>query len=86
MKSASESSASVQKTRNIPAAKPVGKARKAEVSSVEVSSANGDFPREQMIAEAAYYRAEQRGFTPGNEMTDWLEAEADMESVRRNPQ
>lgn len=38
-----------------------------------------DCPREQMIAEAAYYRAEQRGFTPGNEMSDWLQAEADVE-------
>lgn len=36
-------------------------------------------PREQMIAEAAYYRAEQRGFSPGNEMADWLQAEADIE-------
>lgn len=31
--------------------------------------------REQMIAEAAYFRAEQRGFTPGGELDDWLEAE-----------
>lgn len=35
--------------------------------------------REQMIAEAAYYRAEQRGFVPGHEMADWLLAEADIE-------
>lgn len=35
--------------------------------------------REQMIAEAAYYRAEQRGFAPGCEMSDWLLAEADVE-------
>lgn len=27
-----------------------------------------------MIAEAAYYRAERRGFTPGYELRDWLEA------------
>jgi hypothetical protein len=32
-----------------------------------------------MIAEAAYYRAEQRGFAPGCEMSDWLLAEADVE-------
>lgn len=41
----------------------------------------GDSPREQMIAEAAYFRAEQRGFAPGNEMSDWLEAESDIERV-----
>lgn len=40
-----------------------------------------DSPREQMIAEAAYFRAEQRGFAPGNEMSDWLEAESDIEHV-----
>ena len=31
--------------------------------------------RRDMIAEAAYYLAEARGFVPGNEMGDWLEAE-----------
>ena len=41
----------------------------------------GGYPREQMIAEAAYFRAEQRGFAPGNEMSDWLEAESDIERV-----
>lgn len=29
---------------------------------------------EEMIAEAAYYRAEKRHFIPGREMEDWLEA------------
>ncbi len=37
----------------------------------------------QMIAEAAYYRAEQRGFAPGGELQDWLEAEAQMEAWLR---
>jgi hypothetical protein len=32
-----------------------------------------------MIAEAAYYRAEERGFEPGHELEDWLEAEARIE-------
>ncbi|MBN8476566.1 MAG: DUF2934 domain-containing protein [Sulfuritalea sp.] len=32
-----------------------------------------------MIAEAAYYRAEQRGFAAGQKMADWLLAEADVE-------
>lgn len=32
-------------------------------------------PREQQVATAAYYLAEKRGFTPGNEIADWLEAE-----------
>jgi hypothetical protein len=29
---------------------------------------------ESMIAEAAYYRAEKRNFSPGYELRDWLEA------------
>ena len=28
-----------------------------------------------MIAEAAYYLAEKRGFVPGHELEDWLRAE-----------
>ena len=48
------------------------------------SSGSDDCRREQMIAEAAYYRAQQRGFEPGNEMSDWLQAEADVEAVLGN--
>ena len=29
-----------------------------------------------MIEEAAYYLAEKRGFEPGHELEDWLQAEA----------
>ena len=32
--------------------------------------------RQQMIATAAYYIAEQRGFLPGHEVADWIAAEA----------
>ncbi|MGK2953532.1 MAG: DUF2934 domain-containing protein [Thiobacillus sp.] len=31
--------------------------------------------RQQQIAVAAYLRAEARGFAPGGELEDWLEAE-----------
>lgn len=33
----------------------------------------------EMIAEAAYYRAEQRGFSDGDPITDWLWAEAEID-------
>jgi Protein of unknown function (DUF2934) len=33
--------------------------------------------RLQWISDAAYYKAETRGFIPGYEITDWLEAEHD---------
>ena len=32
-----------------------------------------------MIAMAAYYHAERRGFAPGYEMEDWCEAEAEID-------
>jgi hypothetical protein len=34
--------------------------------------------RYAMIAQAAYYRAEKRGFRPGEQLDDWLAAEADI--------
>jgi hypothetical protein len=37
-----------------------------------------------MIAEAAYFHAERRGFAPDNEMSDWLQAEVDVEALLRN--
>jgi hypothetical protein len=36
--------------------------------------------REQRIREAAYFKAERRGFTPGHEIEDWLAAEAALTS------
>jgi Protein of unknown function (DUF2934) len=36
-----------------------------------------------MVAVNAYYRAEKRGFKPGYEMDDWLEAKKDIKSQRR---
>ncbi|MBB6056088.1 DUF2934 domain-containing protein [Tolumonas osonensis] len=35
----------------------------------------------RMIAEAAYFRAEKRGFTDGNTEEDWLEAEAEVDQA-----
>jgi hypothetical protein len=37
--------------------------------------------REIMIAEAAYYIAERRGFEPGAEVDDWLEAESAIDQL-----
>lgn len=31
-----------------------------------------------MISDAAYYRAQKRGFAPGRELDDWLAAEAEI--------
>jgi len=37
--------------------------------------------REKMIAEAAYYRAEQHGFDPTCVEDDWYEAEKDIDAM-----
>lgn len=37
----------------------------------------GDLTQQHaMIAEAAYYCAQRRGFAPGHELEDWVQAEA----------
>jgi len=37
--------------------------------------------RGEMIAEAAYYRAQRRGFAPGDPVADWLEAEREIDAI-----
>jgi hypothetical protein len=37
--------------------------------------------RHALIAEAAYLRAERRGFAPGHETEDWLAAEAEVDDL-----
>jgi len=34
-----------------------------------------------MIAETAYFKSEQRGFAPGHELTDWVEAECEVDAL-----
>ncbi len=43
------------------------------------------FYAKPMIEEAAFFIAERRGFAPGRELSDWLQAEASVEySLRSN--
>jgi Protein of unknown function (DUF2934) len=37
--------------------------------------------RSALIAQAAYLRAEQRGFSPGYELDDWLAAEKEVDAL-----
>lgn len=51
----------------------------AEVEPVgAMKSAPSESELRKMISEAAYYRAEKRGFAPGLETEDWREAEAEV--------
>ncbi len=40
--------------------------------------------RQEHIAMAAYYRAEARGFVPGLELDDWLDAETEYNANEEN--
>lgn len=55
-------------------------ARVAKADGLAAASADTSLPLDEMIAVAAYFRAEHRGFTPGNEIDDWLEAKAEVEA------
>lgn len=78
-------------TRNAPnnrdtaSASRSASAREGKRSASKSSDKNQVAPheREQMIATAAYFRAAQRGFTPGAEVQDWLQAEAEIDRLLR---
>jgi len=52
--------------------------RRSRERKVEPARVTGPARRHAIIAEAAYYRAERRGFSPGHELDDWLQAEAEV--------
>ena len=39
----------------------------------------------QLIAMAAYFKAEARGFEPGHELEDWLAAERELAAANLSP-
>jgi hypothetical protein len=48
-----------------------------------IMSKVSDEQRRQMIAEAAYFRAERRGMKGGDPVADWIEAEAEVDERLR---
>ncbi len=52
-----------------------------EAGNFESSSKGNEYPCEKMIAEAAYFHAERRGFEPNNDMADWFQAEDDVKAL-----
>ncbi len=62
------------------------KPRKTSKPKSEKSTATSFYPPmepdwHRMIAEAAYYRAERRGFSGDQALEDWLSAEADIKKL-----
>lgn len=62
---------------------PPVKAGKAIESSAPKVSTVSEETRRSMIAQAAYLRAERRGFAAGGEVEDWLAAEAEVDALLR---
>jgi hypothetical protein len=61
-----------------PAKKPSSTAsRKARIPTAD--------ERVAMIAEAAYYKAEHRGFSDGSPESDWWEAEKEIDAMLATP-
>jgi len=87
-KSATPSKVVTKKTsvRTAPS-KGNGEAASTKMSSV-VRSLGVVTPeqRYRMICDAAYFRAERRGFVGGNAVLDWLEAEAEIDGLLREMQ
>lgn len=53
------------------------KAKKGSTAPSAVPALNAE-ERNRLVARAAYFRAEKRGFAPGYELQDWVEAEAEV--------
>jgi len=66
-----------------PAPRRRGPAAAAPVVSVTAGVSITREARHAMIAASAYLRAERRGFVPGRETEDWLEAEAEVDALLR---
>lgn len=54
---------------------------KAQAEAATESRAFTGEDRYRMIAEAAYFRAESRGFAGGSDLDDWLAAEMEIDQI-----
>ena len=68
-------------TRTAASAQVATRRRGAEPQTASTQTAPEQ--RQQFIAQAAYFIAERRGFAPGNELEDWLQAEAEIEACMK---
>jgi Protein of unknown function (DUF2934) len=61
-------------------ARRAARSRKSPAATPARASVTAE-ARRALIAEAAYLRAERRGFNPGHETEDWLAAEAEVDAL-----
>lgn len=79
-KSSAKTTKSKPDTAKSPAKRQSARSSADASGSAGQSALNGE-DRHNMIATAAYYRAERRGFDSGGETEDWLAAEAEIDSM-----
>jgi hypothetical protein len=65
--------------RKSPAKPKAAKPKAAERNDIATSLTTAE--RLRMIEQAAFFRAERRGFAPGHEFEDWLAAEAEIAAL-----
>lgn len=64
-----------------PASKTIAKKTTSSQAHKDTQSTVTPEERQKMIAEAAYLRAEGRGFVGGDPSNDWLSAEAEIDKI-----
>ena len=52
--------------------------RAAPITTTNVQAEVSPEEIRRLISEAAYYRAQERGFEPGHELDDWIQAESEV--------
>ena len=67
-----------------PKAAPKSTPKPASFNNTARADISADEVR-KLISEAAYYRAKQRGFQPGHELDDWIQAEAEVTRRLNSP-
>jgi len=72
------------KKRTRKKAPPVAAAPPAPARSVSRPGPISAEERRHMVAEAAYFRAQRRGFRGGDPDRDWIEAEAEIDALLLN--
>ena len=78
---AREKSPTTPTKKRAPRKSPIARA----VAAAVPAPFTGPEQRAALIAEAAYFRAERRGFAPGHETEDWLGAEAEVDALLLKP-
>lgn len=64
----------------VPRSRVSAKGSPSAAPSLHEKARSGE-DRYRMIAEAAYFRAERRGFVAGSELQDWLAAEIEVDEL-----